>query len=227
MPAIFSDHMVLQRDTTVPVWGWAQPGESVQVQCAGQTKTATAGDDGRWTVQLNAIKSSEPTSMVVSGENQITINDVLIGEVWLGSGQSNMAMTVSRANDFAGEQKRANLPNIRMFKESSGSSTTPGKEGAGSWQICSPQTVGGFSATLFFFGREIHHELDAPIGLINSSVGGTPIEAWINADVQRASDDLKPLFAASQRANAAIDLEKENANYQRSTGALPKSSCAG
>ena len=215
MPAIFSDHMVLQQDTTVPVWGWAQPGEPVTVQCAGQTKTAKAGDDGRWTVQLDALKSSEPTSMVVSGKNQITINDVLIGEVWLGSGQSNMAMTVSRANDFASEQKRANLPQIRMFKESSSSSTTPGKEGKGSWQICSPQTVGGFSATLFFFGREIHHELDVPIGLINSSVGGTPIEAWINADAQRADEDLKPFFAASKRSNAAVDVEKEKANYQR------------
>ena len=215
MPAIFSDHMVLQRNMTVPVWGWADPGEAVSVQVAGQTKTAKAGDDGRWSVKLDALKSSAPTVMIVSGKNKITINDVLIGEVWLGSGQSNMAMTVSRANDFASEQKRADLPQIRMFKESSSSSKTPGKEGQGSWQFCSPTTVGSFSATLFFFGREIHRELGAPVGLINSSVGGTPIEAWIHADAQKANEDLKPFFAATERADAAIDVEQEKANYQR------------
>ena len=176
MPAIFSDHMVFQQDTSVPVWGWAEPGEEVQVRFEAQTKTAKAGDDGRWRVQLDALSPGAPATMSVSGRNRITIHDVLVGEVWLGSGQSNMAMTVSRANDFAGEQKRADLPQIRMFTERSGSSPTPGKEGNGSWQVCSPRTVGSFSATLFFFGREIHRELNVPVGLINSSVGGTPIE---------------------------------------------------
>ncbi|EMI21833.1 sialic acid-specific 9-O-acetylesterase [Rhodopirellula maiorica SM1] len=211
LPAIFSDHMVLQQETEVPVWGWAEPGEEVKVAINGQTKTTQTGDDGSWSIKLDSLKPGEPTTIKVSGKNEITIEDVLIGEVWLGSGQSNMAMTVNRANDFAGEQKKAALPTIRMFKENSGSSATPEKVGNGEWQVCSSETVGGFSATLFFFGREIHADLDVPVGLINSSVGGTPIEAWIDADVQRADKNLQPLFAERK----PVDLETQKANYER------------
>ncbi|GAA5504977.1 sialate O-acetylesterase [Novipirellula caenicola] len=214
LPAIFSDHMVLQQDRELPVWGWAEPGEEVRVEIAGQTKTVKAGEDGSWSLKLDSLKPGKPTKMKVVGNNQITIDDVLVGEVWLGSGQSNMAMTVNRANDFADEQKKAELPSIRMFKEVSGSSPTPTKVGKGEWQVCSPETVGGFSATLFFFGREIHSDLDLPVGLINSSVGGTPIEAWIDADVQRAHPDLKPFFAATE-SRKTVDSETQQANYER------------
>lgn len=215
VPAIFSDHMVLQQQAGVPVWGWADPGEKVTVQCSGQSQSVVADNDGQWMTRLQNLTTGQPTTLVIQGNNKITIDDVLVGEVWLGSGQSNMAMTVSRAKDFASEQKQADLPQIRMFKESSGPSKTPQRVGRGSWQICTPDSVGGFSATLFFFGREIHSELNVPVGLVNSSVGGTPIESWINADAQRSSEELKPFFAAIDRANAAVDLEKEKANYQR------------
>ncbi len=213
MPAIFSDHMVLQQGRTVPVWGWAEPGESVEVQIAGQSKATKAGDDGRWTVHLEPLKSDTSTAMTIRGTNQITITDVLVGEVWLGSGQSNMAMTVNRAKDFVNEQKTSDLRRIRMFTERSAPSDTPGKEGAGAWQVCSPDTVGGFSATLFFFGREVHRELNVPVGLINSSVGGTPIESWIDGDVQRADENLAPLFPNAKPSN--IDPEAEAAKYQQ------------
>ncbi len=213
LPAIFSDHMVLQQSQPVPVWGWAAPGETIQVRFANQSKTATADSDGRWEVKLDPLVTGEPRVMTISGSSEIKIDDVLVGEVWLGSGQSNMAMTVSRANEFDSEKKIADLPLIRMFKESSGSTATPGKKGSGSWQLCSPDTVGGFSATLYFFGREIHKELNRPVGLVNSSVGGTPIESWIDADAQRADPNLKSLFPETK--SPLIDEAAEAANYQK------------
>ncbi len=223
MPAIFSDHMVLQQEKPLPVWGWADPGEVVRVQIAAQSKQTTAGDDGRWTMTMDPLQPGEPVELVITGKNKISIRDVLVGEVWLGSGQSNMAMTVKGANDFASEQKQATLPSIRMFKESSSSSLTPGRLGNGTWEICTPESVGGFSATLYFFGREIHQRLDVPVGLINSSVGGTPIEAWIDADTQRSDPDLQPFFAATKRANSAVDLEQQKADYERSLARYRKS----
>ena len=191
LPAIFSDHLVLQRDASVPVWGWADPGERVSVTVAGQSQTTTAGADGKWRVNLEKLAAAEPTTLTVQGKNTVTIRDVLIGEVWLGSGQSNMAMTVNRAQDFEKEKAAANYPRLRMFKEESTASDQAQDVGKGRWEICAPETVGTFSAALYFFGRELHQTLDTPVGLINSSVGGTPIESWIAAEAQKASPALK------------------------------------
>ena len=188
LPAIFSDHMVLQRDVSVPVWGWSQPGDTVTVAFAAQSKTAKAGKDGTWRVTLDPLKTSvKPQTLVVQStidNRKSTITDVLVGEVWLCSGQSNMAMAVSRAVNAQAETAAAKLPLIRQIKV--GGAGGKGKKGAapaakdikGAWAVCRPQTAGGFSATAFFFGREIHKELKVPVGLINSSVGGTPIEQW-------------------------------------------------
>ena len=153
-------------------------------------------------VRLSPLKSGEPQTLRVKGNNTLTIQDVLIGEVWLGSGQSNMAMTVNRAKDYKDEQAAATFPLIRQFREESASAATAQAEGKGRWVLCSPETVGGFSATLYFFGREIHRTLDVPVGLVNSSVGGTPIEAWIAPEAQHASAELKPFFAAAENDNA-------------------------
>ncbi len=199
LPAIFSDHMVLQRDTLVPVWGWADPGEEISVSIAGQTKTTMPGSDGKWMVKLAELKLGESKSLVVKGKNEIVIEDVLVGEVWLGSGQSNMAMTVKGSLNFEKEQAASNLPLIRMFKEESVASAEEQTVGKGRWLVCSPETVGGYSATLFFFGREIHQSLDVPVGLINSSVGGTPIESWIASDVQHASKELKAFLGTTEK----------------------------
>jgi sialate O-acetylesterase len=215
LPAIFSDHMVLQRDATVPVWGWAEPGEEVSVSVAGQIKTTKAGADGKWMVKFSSLKADGATTLTVKGKNTITIHDVLVGEVWLGSGQSNMAMPVNRAKDYEQEQAAAKLPLVRMFKEESGPATTAQVEGKGRWVICAPDTVGGFSASLFFFGREIHRTLGVPVGLINSSVGGTPIESWIAPEAQRASKELKPFFEAAQKDNADIASEDAVKRYER------------
>ncbi|MSU51749.1 MAG: sialate O-acetylesterase, partial [Opitutus sp.] len=124
LPAIFSDHAVLQRDPRVPVWGVAEPGEKVTVKYAGQTQSATAGTDGKWQVALTNLKIGAPRTLTIEGKNTIAIQDVIVGEVWLGSGQSNMAMTVARARDFEAEQATAKFPLIRHFKEESGPNGT-------------------------------------------------------------------------------------------------------
>ena len=203
LPAIFSDHMVLQRGTRVPVWGVAAPGEKITVAFAGQTQSTTAAPDGKWQVAfVNLAASATPQTLTLKGNNTVTIQDVLVGEVWLGSGQSNMAMTVNRAQDFETEKSAATFPLIRHYKEDSANAESPQTMGRGRWVVCSPDTVAGFSAALYFFGRELHQTLHVPVGLINSSVGGTPIEAWIADDVQHASKELQAAIAAAPKATA-------------------------
>ena len=215
LPAVISDHMVLQRDAECPIWGWADAGEKVTVTLAKQRKQTAADADGKWMVKLGPLDAGGPDTLVVEGKNRIEIKDVLVGEVWLGSGQSNMAMTVSRAKDFEQEQAAADLPKIRMFIERSGPSETPEEVGSGQWTICSPDTVGGFSATLFFFGREVYRSQQVPVGLINSSVGGTPIESWIDVAAQKASDGLTGFFEMVSTQNKAFDEEAVKAAYER------------
>ena len=213
LPAVISDHMVLQRDAEVPIWGWADQGEQITVSFAGQTLKAMPDANGRWEVRFKNLQAGDAETMTIRGNNEIEVSDVLVGEVWLGSGQSNMAMTVARAKNFELEKRTAETPKIRMFKESSGASKEPQHVGKGKWVLCSPDTVGSFSATLYFFGREVHRDLNLPVGLINSSVGGTPIESWIDEESQRSSRPLNPYFAAKARTESAIDKDKERANY--------------
>jgi sialate O-acetylesterase len=194
LASALSDHMVLQREKPVAVWGWADAGESVTVAFGGQTKSATAGTDGKWSLKLDALAASaEPRTLVVTGKggHKVEVKDVLVGEVWLGSGQSNMAMTVAGCYHFDAEKAAAKYPLIRHYRESSGPAEKPQAEGKGAWQICTPDTVGGFSAALYFFGREIHREVGVPVGLINTSVGGTPIESWVAAEVQSSDPETK------------------------------------
>ena len=214
LPAIFSDHMVLQQGVAAPVWGTAAPGERVTVSFAGRSASAEAGSDGRWSVHLGPLPASgESGSLTIRGRNEIVIRDVLVGEVWLGSGQSNMAMTVSRSRDAGQEQAAARFPLIRMFKEESPRADRPQTEGKGRWVVCAPETVGAFSAALYFFGRDIHRELRAPVGLINSSVGGTPIEAWIAPEAQRATPALNEFLAAREGAPVAVS-DEERRKYE-------------
>lgn len=228
LPAIFSDHMVLQCDVSAPVWGWAEAGETVTVNVAGQTQTATADASGKWSVKLTPLAKAEPTTLTVAGKNTIVINDVLVGEVWLGSGQSNMAMTVNRAKDYEQEQAAANLPQVRMFTEKSTYAKEPSAECHGAWQICSPETVGSFSATAYFFGRELHKELGVPVGLIVSAVGGTPIESWIDPLGAQSAAALKPYLAVLERdrlkatsPEAQVIYEKQLARWEAQQATPP------
>ena len=219
LAAVFSDHMVLQREKPVTVWGWADSGENVTVEFAHQKKTATANGGGKWLVQLDPLlASAESRTLVVrSGKEnrKVEIQDVLVGEVWLGSGQSNMELPVSKARDFEVEKAAAKLPLIRMFKEESGPAKTAAADGKGRWLVCAPETVGSFSATLYFFGRELQRELKVPVGLINSSVGGTPIESWVAIAAQAQVPELKPFLAAEAKAEAEFNEAKAKARYDK------------
>lgn len=221
LPAIFSDHMVLQQDEDCAVWGWADPGEAVTVTIAGKSKSTKAGADGRWSLKLPELKAGGPHTLVVKGRNSLTVNDVLVGEVWLGSGQSNMGMLVQSSKDFEGEKAKANLPKLRMFTVERTAIPTPQKDCKGRWVICSAETVGAFSATLYFHGRELHAKLGVPMGLINSSWGGTAIEAWISAEAQsgpkfaRVHEPwVKPLSEPWDEKQQMADYEKRVALHK-------------
>jgi sialate O-acetylesterase len=215
LPAIFSDHMVLQSDVAVPVWGWAEPGEQVTVSIAGQTKTATADANGAWNLKLDPLKAGEALTLTVKGKNSLTVQDVVAGEVWLCSGQSNMAMTVNRAKHFDAEKAAATWPQIRMFREQSAAAATPQTKGQGHWEVCTSDSVGSFSATAYFFGRDLHQALGTPVGLLHSSVGGTPVEAWTSWDAQKNLAELKPLFESWDKDAATWDPVKAQAVYEK------------
>ena len=180
LPLVFGDHMVLQRDQKVPVWGWADEGEKVTVEFAGQ-KVETTAQGGKWSVSLAALKaSSAGAKLVVSGKNRVEFQDVVVGEVWLCSGQSNMEWAVSQSKDAQKEIAAANNPRIRHFKVphvTAAEAQTEVKT-SGGWQATTPQSVGGFTAVGYYFAREIQKDLDVPIGLLGCNWGGTKIEPW-------------------------------------------------
>ena len=220
LPALFSDHMVLQREAAVPVWGWAEAGEEVSVSIAGQTKTVQAGADGKWRVTLDKISAAEPGALTVKGKNEITISDVLAGEVWLCSGQSNMGFVVRSAENFEREKAAADHPKLRMFIATSGAATEPQEKCNGKWFVCSPETVGTFSATAYFFGRDLQAKLGAPVGLIHSSVGGTPIEAWTSLAAQKDVPEVQPIFESWEKRIANWDPAKARADFEKQTAAF-------
>lgn len=206
--AIFSDHMVLQQSQAVPVWGWAEPGEQVTVSIAGQRQTATAGADRKWMVRLSNLAASDnPVEMTIAGKNTIKISDVLIGEVWLGSGQSNMDFVMSKdlvkypgkAQRFAGvineeqEIAAANYPKIREFRVPTRMSETPLDDVEGKWQICTPETAPGFSAIGYLFSRDLQKAINRPVGFITSAFGASCAQAWVSKDYLSADPALKPL----------------------------------
>ncbi len=169
LPAVIGDNMVLQRAINVPIWGWADPGEKVTVTLGKQAKSATAGTDGKWLVRLDSMEEGGPATMIVSGKNKIEVQNILIGEVWVCSGQSNMGFTVRSANDAEKEIASADYPQIRLFSVPLVGTQEPQYDCKGKWVVCSPETVGSFSAVGYFFGREIYRELKIPVGLVDTS----------------------------------------------------------
>ncbi len=214
LPSIFSDHMVLQRGARVPVWGWADPGEQVTISVAGQTRKTQTGSDGKWMVRLAPLKAGQPLRLVVQGKNKLAVEDVLVGEVWLCSGQSNMVLHVSAAQNFEAERAAATSGGIRTFIVAQNYAKEPQADVKGEWVTASPETVGRFSAVAYFFARELHKDLGVPVGLVNASIGGTAIELWISAEAQRKSPALKPAMEAVDRANAEFDAAGASAKYQ-------------
>lgn len=185
LPTMFSDHGVLQREKPIPVWGWSAPDANVSVSFRGAQAVATAGRDGRWRATLPAMPASAtPSDLVVrSGHEAVTVSDVLVGEVWICSGQSNMEWTVALSADAEREIAAARYPAVRQFRTVRAPAETPREDVAGAWKPALPGSVGAFSGVAYFFARDIHRALGGvPIGLINNSWGGKMIEVFLSTE---------------------------------------------
>ena len=212
LPAIIGDNMVLQRQTETLIWGWAEPGERVRVTAdwLSAEVATTANDDGEWQVRLKTPDAGGPHTINITAGNTITLNDVMIGEVWICSGQSNMEWPLGRVLNGEAEIAAANHPSIRLLDVERAIALSPKPDCEGVWQVCSPETVGKFSAVGYFFGRELQRELDVPIGLINSSWGGTVAEAWTSEKTLREMGDF-------DAALDALETERQNPGYLEKT----------
>jgi sialate O-acetylesterase len=222
LPAVFTDHGVLQRDRSLPVWGWADAGTTVTVSFDGATATATAGTDGRWSARLPAHPAGGPYQLAVStaaGASR-TVSDLLVGEVWVCSGQSNMQMTVKSSDNAEQEIATADHPRIRLLTVPRIAKPEPVDDVQADWKVCSSDSVGTFSAAGYFFGRELEKTLAVPIGLIDSSWGGTPAEAWTQMAWLERDAVLKPIAErwtdASKPANKEAYEKKQKEWQERS-----------
>jgi sialate O-acetylesterase len=191
LPAVIGSHMVLQQKSDAPLWGWAAPGENITIKTSwsGQSVTATAGDDGKWMIKVKTPEAGGPYVIEIAGKNKLLLSDILIGEVWLCSGQSNMEMPLRGWPEWGGPIKgsetaiaEANQPTMRLFTVKKAYSFVPVDTCSGEWMVCTPETVKDFSATGYFFGLRLSQKLNVPVGLVFSSWGGTAAEAWTSSD---------------------------------------------
>jgi sialate O-acetylesterase len=212
--SLFSDGAVLQHGVPVPVWGTGRDGEQVTVKIQDQTATTTV-KDGRWLVRLKPMKAGGPFTLTITGDNTITINDVLVGEVWLCSGQSNMAFQLSHAANAAEAIAAAEDPQLRLFTVAHGTADTPQTDMRGSWRPSTTESARSFSAVAWFFGRELRRALKVPVGLIHSSVGGTPAEAWTDRATLESNPDLKEILEQYAEQVKNYDPDAEAARYHR------------
>ena len=194
LPNLIGDHMLLQRDMPARIFGKASPRESVRVSFRGQDLQTNADTLGRWEVWLKPMQPGAPADMTIQGNNTVRVTDVLVGDVWIGSGQSNMQWAVRQADNAPAEMSAANYPQIRLFYVPRKPSPIPVDDVDAKWVVCSPDTVGEFSAVLYFFGRDLHKQLNVPMGLIHSSWGGTPIASWISGPSLTSNPRLAPFL---------------------------------
>ena len=199
MPAIFSDHLVLQRDKPIPVWGTAAPGEEVVVEFAGQKKVAKADAAGMWSVQLDALPANAQPQVLKAGG--VTIQDVLVGEVWLASGQSNMEWEMQMKPDSKADIPTANHPQLRLIEIPKTVALAPQNNVSAAWATCTPESAATFSAVGYYFGLKLQEELKVPIGIIQSAWGGTRIEPWTSV---AAFDAVPELKAFAQEVHAKL-----------------------
>lgn len=233
-PAIgFSSQMVLQQGMPLPIWGTATPGEQVEVEFAGSRAEATADPAGRWQATLPSQEASRvPRRLVITGQHdRATLEDVVVGEVWLCAGQSNMLLPLTRASDAPREIATADRPDLRLFRFEAAAggdrgaytqeqlaALEPGRFGHGSWQRCTPRTAAGFSAVGYFFGATLATALDVPVGIICVAVGGTPAEAWVRREALAANPATRSLVAGDWLSNPAVDrwcVERARDNLSR------------
>ena len=236
LPYILSDNMVIQRDVPVNIWGWADQGEKVTVTFSNQKVSAKAGKDGSWKVQLKAQPAGGPMEMTIRGKNTIVLKNILIGDVWVCGGQSNMEWPLSRSRNWNVDKNQTENPAIRLFYVPKNISMKPlGNTNEAQWQPCNQETAAGFSAIGYYFGKELSKELNVPIGLINSNWGGTDIETWISLetmytdkDYTAAIDKIKTLDLDQLQREAEANVNKwQNAINNEDPGIVNKWFAAG
>jgi len=214
LPQVFGSHMVLQQEKPIIIWGWANPGETVKVQLAETTQSAQANERGEWKVALPAMKATGPLTLTVSGSSTVMFDDVMIGEVWLCSGQSNMELGVGMVNNAKEELANANHPGLRLLMVENRWTPQPQDDISGTWKVCAPESVAaggwnGFSATAYFFGRELNEKLGVAVGLVDADWGGTRIESWTPPEGFAAVPALKDESEKVQLGDPRTALHRE------------------
>lgn len=208
LPALFTDNMVLQRDVAAPIWGWADEGEQITIEINGKTVKAVAAD-GKFQAKLPKQKASaEPTTLKIKGKNEIAINNVLVGEVWIASGQSNMEWPLRASFEAQKDIEAATNPNIRLFTVPKNKQLKPVDDVKSKWELCDPNSVKGFSAVAYYFGRDLQKALNVPVGLIHTSWGGSPAEVWMSEDALVGNADY------DRDILEAFKKQEENYNNQ-------------
>ena len=229
LPHVFSNNMVLQRGMPIPVWGWADKNEKITLHFNHQTKSVTADNNGKWRINLDKEAAGGPYQLVVKGNETITFNNVLVGEVWVCSGQSNMEMPIAgwgKIKNYEQEIKEANYPKIHVLTVVKEISSKPKDDiTPAEWKVCSPETAGEFTAVGYFFARELYNKLKVPVGLINTSWGGTMVETWISREAFENNDEFKSMI--SQMKVLDLDsltkqrMEFSNKKIKSMQGGLP------
>ena len=228
LPGLFSDNMVLQQGLPLPVWGWANPGESVQVEFRKQHVATKAGPDGRWRLTLRAETAGGPDRFVVTGQQRVELQNVLVGEVWICSGQSNMEWPLNRSFESQTDIANATNPQLRLFTVPKKRATAPVDDVPSHWELCTPAAVPNFSAVGYYFGRALQQARQVPVGLIHTSWGGSPAEVWMdqatlagNPGYQR--DILDPFQATRRNYETALaQWEKEKADAEKAGAKFDK-----
>jgi sialate O-acetylesterase len=227
LPAIIGSHMVMQQESAASIWGWADPGETVEVKASwsSNTEKATAGADGKWSVSLQTPVAGGPFSITIRGKNEIDLIDVLVGEVWLASGQSNMQMPLKHPTpgydvpvlNHEEEIRNANYPDLRLFLVPYTAVDEPQEVGKGEWKRCSPESVERVSAVGYFFARQLHQELGVPVGMIAASQGASALESWTRHEVLAAHTEYSPILERYQEA--LRNLPEAKAKYEKDIAA--------
>ncbi|MGB1926157.1 MAG: sialate O-acetylesterase, partial [Rubripirellula sp.] len=212
---IFGDSMVLQREQPIHIWGWTTPNTEVTAKIAGKAGATTSDESGRFDLLLDPLPAGGPHELKIAADETKTFQDVLVGEVWLCSGQSNMAWPVSSANDSDLESLTANYPNLRLISVPQTASQVPLNDFEGQWAPCTPETVRSFSAVGYFYGRQLHQTLDVPVGLIDNAWGGSAAEAWVAREDLEQTGRYQDLLHKWDETVASYDHSAEMEKYQR------------
>ena len=223
LPQVFSSNMVLQRDLPIIIWGWADKREKITITFLDETVEAKADKKGHWTAELKPIGAGGPYELVIKGENQITLSNILVGDVWICSGQSNMEWPLSTTNGAEAAIKNSTNPTIRLFTVERNTSPVPLEDcESEGWLICGPETVHDFSAVAYYFGKKLNEDLDVPIGLLHSSWGGTNVETWTSADAISQLEGFENIKKEVSEFDEEVARKEIKEKVEAITGPLPE-----